>query len=57
MKQDIQMERIVYMEKCRKGNKNMILNPTNIVNRDDSKDIGTQFHKEYQECVINYKVE
>lgn len=35
----------------------MKLNSTNIVTRDDSKDIGTQFYKEYQECVINYKGE
>ena len=28
-----------------------------IENRDDSKDIGTQFYKEYQELVINYKGE
>ena len=35
----------------------MALNQTNIVNRDDSKNIGTQFYKEYQECVINYKGE
>ena len=35
----------------------MTLNQTNIVNRGDSKDIGTQFYKEYQERVINYKGE
>jgi len=35
----------------------MKVNPTNITHRDDSKDIGTQFYKEYQECVINYKGE
>lgn len=35
----------------------MTVNPTNIVNRDDSKDIGTSFYQEYQECVINHKGE
>ena len=35
----------------------MTLNSTNIVNRDDSKVIGTLFYKEYQEYVINYKGE
>ena len=29
----------------------MKLNKTNIINRDDSKDIGTQFYKEYKEKV------
>lgn len=29
----------------------MKLNPTNIINRDDSKDTGTQFYKEYKEKV------
>lgn len=35
----------------------MKVNPTNITHRDDSKDIGTQFYKEYQELVINNEEE
>lgn len=35
----------------------MKVNPTNITHRDDSKDIGTQFYKEYKEKVKNYKGE
>lgn len=35
----------------------MKVNPTNITHRDDSKDIGTQFYKMYNEKVRNYKIE
>ena len=31
----------------------MTVNPTNITHRDDSKDIGAQFYKEYREKVRN----